>query len=92
MAHNFEHAAISAFKALKSMSIDELSREVQSNVNEQLSITMRQLGYLNERGFHFSETHSYSFTKGRLSYSMPNKSLYKKFKAANVERYILLAS
>jgi hypothetical protein len=93
MSINIEKAAIQALAELNEMPIDKLVKEVESNINAPLSMTLRELWTLNEESFQYSETQTYRFSEGQLKYASLNESTYKTFKkAANVDEYALLAS
>ena len=49
MAINLEHAALKALAELKSMSTEALVTEILSNAQEPLAVTIRELGYSNEK-------------------------------------------
>ena len=93
MSINIEKAAIQALAELNEMPIDKLVKEVESNINAPLSITLRELWTLSEESFQYSETQTYSFSESQLKYASLNERTYKTFKkAANVDEYALLAS
>lgn len=92
MSINFEHAAMKALEELKSMPIEELVEKVDANVNEPLSISIRELGYLNEKWFQFTETQIYSLSTGKPQYALLDEQSYKTFKATNGEQFQLVAS
>ncbi len=90
MSINIEMAAIQVLEELNGMPIDKLVKEVESNINAPLSITIRELRSLSEGQFQYIETQTYSFSEDKLKYA--SLGVYKTFKAANIDEYTLLAS
>jgi len=92
MAIDIDLAATKALEELNEMSVTELLSEVKSNINDPLSVAIRELISLREDEYSQIENQTYSYVKSGLTYASLNETSYKTVKAANVEQYIPLAS
>jgi len=87
MTIDFEKAAISALKTLKSMPIEELTIKIESNINTIFSKSIRGLWYPN----YSTEIQTYTYSiMDVVEYVPINDNSYKKFETESIEKHIQL--
>jgi len=89
---NFEAAAIRALAELKSMPIEALAKEVETNLHSPLSQTLINLAQMSNQLIQHTSNQSYSPASINLQYARLNEKSYREFKAANIDQYLQVAS